>query len=157
MSTEPIVPIGQRPVNRVERRKYRQEPGALWNAERTDVAAAAKADGADFSPLAELVGTLETLRESDPPKYTVVTRQIATNLLAAAQLAHVQGNSDAENQLTHLATDFSSASESGQLQSLLRNFTQAAVDRSHSAHDIAYGVGGTEARLHALFPTRSEP
>ena len=156
MSTEPIVPIGQRPVNRVERRKYRQEPGALWNAERTDVAAAAKADGADFSPLAELVGTLETLRESDPPKYTVVTRQIATNLLAAAQLAHVQGNSDAENQLSQLAADFSSASESGQLQCLLQNLSQASGDRGHSASGFAYGVGGSEARLHALLSTKRD-
>ena len=154
MSTEPILPIGQRPVNRVERRRYRQEPSVPWNGEDKGVAASAKSDGADFSPLAELVGTLETLRESNPTKYALVTRRIAANLMDAARLAQVQGNSDAENQLTQLADDFSSASESGQLQSLLRNLSQAAGGRGHSASGFADGAGGAEAKLHALLSTR---
>jgi hypothetical protein len=154
MSTEAIVPIGQRPVNRVERRKYRQEPCPQGNGDQTDAAASARDDGADFSPLAELVGTLETLRESNPTNYALVTRRIAANLMDAARLAQVQGNSDAENQLTQLADDFSSASESGQLQSLLRNLSQTAGGGGHSASGFVDGVGGSEAKLHALFSTR---
>jgi hypothetical protein len=144
MSTEPILPISQCPVNRPERRRYRQEPFPLRNGEHTGDAASAKEDGTDFSPLAELVGTLEALRESNPPKYALVTRQLAANLMDAARLAQAQGDSDAEKQLMQLAADFSGASENGQLRSLLRSLSHPTDGR---------GAGDREAKLHELFST----
>ena len=61
------------------------------------------------------MSTLQQLQQSDPTKYQQVTQQIATNLQSAAQTAQAEGNTTAANQLNQLATDFTNASQSGQL------------------------------------------
>jgi hypothetical protein len=84
-------------------------------------------DSGQLSPLAQLMSTLQQLKQSDPAKYQQVTGQIATNLQSAAQAAQTAGNTSAANQLNQLATDFSTASTSGQLPNI---------------QDLAKAVGG---------------
>jgi hypothetical protein len=110
-------------------------------------------DSAQLSPLAQLVGTLDALKESDPAKYTQVTRQIAKNLLAAARIAGSRGDSGAATDLAELATDFSATSDSGQLHTLLSDLTQAA-GAGHAAS--ASGIrrdGSTDTKLLAFLRT----
>jgi hypothetical protein len=71
-------------------------------------------DNGQLSPFAQLMSTLQQLQQTDPTQYQQVTQQIATNLQNAAQTAQKDGNSTAANQLNELATDFTSASTSGQ-------------------------------------------
>jgi hypothetical protein len=90
-----------------------------------------------------LVGTLEALKESDPAKYTQVTGQIAENLLAAARIAGSRDDSGAAAELAQLAADFSAASGSGQLHTLLSDLTQAA-GAGYAAS--ASGTGGNHSK-----------
>jgi hypothetical protein len=100
-------------------------------------AAAAQApDNSQLSPFAQLIGALQQLQQSNPNQYQQVTQKIASNLVNAAQSAQAAGNSTAANQFTELATDFSTASQSGQLpglQGLFSNhLSQAAATGSSS-------------------------
>src|ERR1700690_1979622 len=80
---------------------------------------ARKSDSSQFSPLGELISTLQQLQKTNPAKYAQVTQLIATNLQTAAQTAQTQGNSSEAKQLTALAADFSSASTTGQVSTLV--------------------------------------
>jgi len=86
-----------------------------------------------LSPFAQLISTLQQLQESDPTKYQQVTQQIAANLKSAAQTAQADGNSTAANQLNQLATDFTSASQSGQLPNI-QDLAQAIGGHHHHHH-----------------------
>ena len=80
------------------------------------------------------MSTLQKLQQTDPTKYQQVMQQIATNLQTAAQTATASGNTTAAAQLTQLATDFTSASKSGQLPNV---------------QDLAQAVGGHHHHHHA--------
>jgi hypothetical protein len=80
-----------------------------------------------LSPFAQLMSTLQQLQESNPTEYKQVTQQIATNLQNAAKTATADGNSTQATQLNQLATDFTSASQSGQLPNM---------------QDLAQAIGG---------------
>jgi hypothetical protein len=103
------------------------------NASAGSVAAASESDSAQLSPFAQLVSALQQLQQSDPARYAQVTEQIASNLQTAAQSAQAQGNTGAASQLSQLATDFTNASQSGQLPNL---------------QDLAEAVGGGGHRHH---------
>jgi hypothetical protein len=87
-----------------------------------------QSDSAQLSSFAQLASTLQQLQETDPAEYKQVTQEIATNLQSAAQTAQSQGNSSAAGQLTQLASDFTSASQTGQLPNL---------------QDLSQAVGGS--------------
>ena len=76
---------------------------------------ALQSDQGQLSPFVQVMSTLQQLQQSDPSQYQQVTQQIATNLQSAAQTAQSQGNTAAANQLNQLASDFTSASQNGQL------------------------------------------
>ncbi len=76
---------------------------------------------------------LQQLQQSDPAKYQEVTAQIATNLQTAAQTATADGDTASATQLTQLATDFSSASKSGQLPNM-QDLSQAIGGHHHHRH-----------------------
>jgi len=97
---------------------------------------AAPADSGTLSPFAQILTTLQQIQESNPSQYQQVTQQIATNLQNAAQAAQSQGNTAAANQLNQLSSDFSSASQSGQLPNI---------------QDLAQAVGGGHHHHHHQF------
>jgi hypothetical protein len=76
---------------------------------------ALQSDQGQLSPFVQVMSTLQQLQQSDPSQYQQVTQQIATNLQSAAQTAQSQGNTAAANQLNQLASDFTGASQNGQL------------------------------------------
>jgi hypothetical protein len=89
-------------------------------------------DTNQFSPFAQLLSTLQQLQQSDPTEYQQVTQQIATNLQNAAKTASADGNTAAATQLNQLATDFTNASQSGQLPNV-QDLAQA-VSGGHHHH-----------------------
>jgi hypothetical protein len=97
------------------------------NPNSVSTASVAAPDNSQFSPVANLMNTLQQLQQSNPTEYQQVTQQIATNLQTAAQTAQSQGNTAAANQLNQLASIFSQASQTGQLP---------------SAQDLLQAVGG---------------
>jgi hypothetical protein len=94
-----------------------------------------------LSPFAQLMSTLQQLQESNPTEYKQVTQQIATNLQTAAQTATADGNSTQATQLNQLATDFTSASQSGQLPNM---------------QDLAQAVGGGHHHHHHFHAASSD-
>lgn len=90
-------------------------------------------DNGQLSPFAQLMSTLQQLQQSNPTEYKQVTEQIATNLQNAAKTATTDGNSTAASQLTQLATDFTNASQSGQLPNV---------------SDLAQAIGGGHHHHH---------
>jgi hypothetical protein len=91
------------------------------------------ADNSHLSPLAQVLSTLQQLQQSDPTEYQQLTGQISTNLKAAAQTATSDGNTSAANQLNQLATDFSNASQSGQLPNV-QDLAQSIGGGGHHHH-----------------------
>jgi hypothetical protein len=89
-------------------------------------------DTNQLSPFAQLLSTLQQLQQSDPTEYQQVTQQIATNLQNAAKTASADGNTAAATQLNQLATDFTNASQSGQLPNV-QDLAQA-VSGGHHHH-----------------------
>jgi hypothetical protein len=151
MSTEPVEAMGKLAASRDWRQTKPEWDGPV-HATPVDVTAAPfLSDGSRLSPLAQLVATLQTLRESDPAKYAQVTRQIATNLLSAAQIAESLDNYGPAGQLAQLAADFVAASANGQLDTLLKDLSQLAGD--HSASGPGARIGGTDARVLAFVRT----
>lgn len=87
-------------------------------------------DNNALSPFAQMLSSLQQLQQSNPTEYQTVTQQIATNLQGAAQTAQADGNTNAANQLNQLATDFTSASSSGQLPNV-QDLAQAVSGGHH--------------------------
>jgi hypothetical protein len=68
-----------------------------------------------LSPFAQLFSMLQQVEQQNPAQYQQVTGQIASNLQSASQIAQAAGNSAQATRLAQLATDFKTASASGQL------------------------------------------
>jgi hypothetical protein len=98
-----------------------------------DTSGALPADNQQLSPFAQMMSMLQRLQESDPTKYQQVTQQIATNLQNAAQTAQTDFNATAAAQLGKLASDFNSASQSGQLPNI-QDLAQAIGGGHHHHH-----------------------
>lgn len=98
-------------------------------------------DSTQLSPFAQLASILQQLQQSNPTEYKQVTAQIATNLQSAAQTAQSQGNSGAATQLSQLATDFTNASQTGQLPNLqdLAEAVSGGGGGGHHHHHRAEG------------------
>jgi hypothetical protein len=79
------------------------------------------------------MSTLQQLQQSNPSEYKQVTQQIATNLQNAAKTATADGNSTQATQLNQLATDFTNASQSGQLPNV-QDLAQAVGGGHHHHH-----------------------
>ena len=104
--------------------------------------AALQPDNSQLSPLADIMSTLQQLQQSNPSHYQQITQQISANLLTAAQTAQTDGNTTAATQLNQLSTDFSSASKSGQLPSIL-DLAQA-IGGGHHHHHFHAGSSGSD-------------
>jgi hypothetical protein len=115
-----------------------QDAGVRNNNGATGTSSVSRfSDNGGLSPFAQIMSTLQQLQQSNPAQYAQVTKQIATNLQTAAQTAQSDGNTTAASQLTQLATDFNTASTSGQLpniQDLAQALGGQAVGGHHHHH-----------------------
>lgn len=100
-------------------------------------------DSTQLSPLAQILETLQQLQQSNPTEYQQVTAQIATNLQSAAATAQADGNTTAANQLNQLATDFTNASQSGQLPNI-QDLAQAVGGHHHHHHHAHAAASGSD-------------
>jgi hypothetical protein len=96
----------------------------------------AQPENSQLSPFAQLMSTLQQLQQTNPAEYKQVTAQIAANLQTAAQTATTEGNSSQATQLSQLANDFTSASQSGQLPNM-QDLAQAIGGGHHHHHSHA--------------------
>ena len=113
----------------------------LPGTKRSTSAGAPGSNSGQLSPFAQLLSTLQQLDQSNPGQYQQVTKQIATNLQTAAATATKSGNSAGATQLTTLAKDFSSASQSGQLP----NVQDLAAAIGHPLHAQASSAASTSS------------
>ena len=93
-------------------------------------------DNTQLSSFAQVLNALQPLQPSNPSQYGQVTQQIAANLQRAAQTAQANGNTTAAGELNSLATDFTSASQSGQLPNV--QDVAKAIGGRHHHHARAY-------------------
>jgi len=93
-------------------------------------------DTNQLSPFAQLLSTLQQLQQSNPTEYRQITQQIATNLQSAAKTATADGNTAAATQLNQLATDFTTASQSGQLPNIQDLSQAVSGGHHHHGHHI---------------------
>jgi hypothetical protein len=112
-----------------------QGTGLSTNTSSSSVSGASsqQSDTGQLSPFAQLLSTLQQMQESNPTQYQQVTQQIATNLQNAAQTATQDGNTSAATELNQLATDFTNASQSGQLPNV-SDLAQAIGGGGHHHH-----------------------
>jgi hypothetical protein len=111
-------------------------------------------DGGQLSPFAQLMSTLQQLQQSNPTEYKQVTQQIATNLQNAAQTATSDGNSSAASELNQLATDFTNASQSGQLPNIA-DLAQAVGGHHHHHHHASSSDSSTASSTDSTSSTSS--
>jgi hypothetical protein len=111
----------------------------LTSTASNSASSASQPDNGQLSPFAQLLNTLQQLQQSKPSQYGQVTQQIATNLQSAAQTAQSNGNTTATSELNTLASDFTSASQSGQLPNV---------------QDLAKALGGGHHHHHPESPSR---
>jgi hypothetical protein len=124
---------------------------------------AAQPENGQLSPFAQLMSTLQQLQQSNSSEYRQVAQQIGTNLKSAAQTATADGNATQATQLNQLATDFTNASQSGQLPNM-QDLAQAIGGGHHHHHfhaassdtdtDISSGAGQI-SQLLAEFQSNS--
>jgi hypothetical protein len=107
--------------------------GAGLTGNTSSSAVQSASDNSQLSPFVQLMNTLQQLQQSNPTKYQQVTQQIATNLQTAAQTATSSGNTAAATQLNQLATDFTTASTTGQLPNI-QDMAQAMCGHHHHHH-----------------------
>ena len=104
-----------------------------------------QSDSQQLSPFAQMMSELQQLQQSDPTKYAQVTQQVAANLQSAAQTATSQGNTVAANQLTQLSTDFTQASQTGQLPNIQDLAQATGVTGHHHGHHHHAGSASSDA------------
>ena len=112
-----------------------QTTGLTGNTSTSSVSS--NSDNNQLSPLAKLLSDLQTLQQTDPAKYKDVTGQIAAKLKSAADADSASGNTTGASQLNQLATDFTTASTTGQLPDI-QDLAKAAGGGHHHHH----GHGG---------------
>jgi len=125
------------------------QPGSSANTSSASVSASSlqsQPDSGQLSPFAQLLSTLQQLQQSNPSQYQQVTQQIATNLQTAAKTATTDGNTTAAAQLNQLATDFTNASQSGQLPNV-QDLAQAVGGghHHHHGHHMSASSSGTDS------------
>jgi hypothetical protein len=123
-----------------------QGTGLTGNASSNTVSGTSgqPSDSGQLSPFAQLLSTLQQLQQSNPTEYQQVTQQIATNLQSAAQTATTDGNTSAASQLTQLATDFTTASQSGQLPNI-SDLAQAIGGGGHHHHHHGHHASSSDS------------
>ncbi|HEY6342204.1 MAG TPA: hypothetical protein VIY49_11985 [Bryobacteraceae bacterium] len=101
------------------------------------------------------MNTLQQLQESNPTQYQQVTQQIATSLQNAAQTVTADGNTTAASQLNQLATDFTNASQSGQLPNI-SSLGNSRIGTNVASSTPAPAFSGTPSAPTAqVYPSRA--
>jgi hypothetical protein len=132
-----------------------QGTGLTANTSSTSVnQSGQQSDSGQLSPFAQLLSTLQQLQQANPTQYQQVTQQIGTNLQNAAQTATSDGYTSAATQLNQLATDFTNASQSGQLPNI-QDLAQAADGggghhHHHGHHSFSSSASGDSSSSDSL-------
>lgn len=111
-------------------------------------------DNSQLSPFAQLMNTLQQLQQSNPTQYKQVTQDIATNLQKAATTAQSEGNTSLAAQLNQLSTDFTNASQSGQLPNVA-DLAQATGAGHHHGHHHHHASSDATSQALSAFQTSS--
>jgi HSP90 family molecular chaperone len=140
MSTSSISPLSNSFLQSILNQVQHPAPNPLSTSPLTVIQTRQPQDNSQLSPFARVASALQQLQQSNPAEFKQITQQISTNLQAAAQTATADGNTTAATQLSQLATDFSTASTSGQIPNL---------------QDLAQATHGAGGHHHHHFHTES--
>jgi len=109
--------------------------GSANSSSQSSIAPTGNGTGANTSPFARILSSLQQLQQSNPSQYTQVTQQISTSLQTTANSATAAGNTGFASEVSQLSTDFQKASTSGQLPNV---------------QDLARAIGVGHHRLAGL-------
>lgn len=108
-------------------------------------------DNNQLSPLAKVLGELQTLQQTDPAKYKDLTGQIAVKLQAAADADTASGDLTGASKLSQLATDFTAASKTGQLPNLQDVAKTLGGGHHHHHHGHGGGAESSESQVQTAY------
>lgn len=112
-------------------------------------------DTNQLSPFAQVLSTLQSLQQSNPTEYQQITQQIAASLQSASTTATAEGNTTAATQLTQLASDFTSSSQTGQLPNV--QDLSLAISGGHHHHGHHAGPSTSANSSNSTTSTSSTP
>lgn len=93
---------------------------------------ASSAPTTNATPFAQILSSLDQVQQTSPAQYRLVAQRISANLQAGAQAATSRGNARLATELTQLSTDFTVASNTGQLPNLQDLANAIAIHRQVS-------------------------
>lgn len=105
-------------------------------------------DSAPISGPAKLLNQLQQLATANPKQFKQVTSQLAARLQKGSSVAQGLGNTTLAGQLSQLASQFQSASQTGQISSIL-----GQQQTSQTNAISGYGSGSSQTNLLSLLST----
>ncbi len=127
------------PISQIATSLIQPVTSLLSSATTTSTGSSSSAIQTDADPqisgAAKFLNVLQLLATSNPTEFKQITSQISNQLTQAATDAKSQGDTTDASQLTNLASQFNTASQTGQLpSSLLNQSSQTSATGTTSAH-----------------------
>jgi hypothetical protein len=120
------------------------------NASSVSPTGTAQDSTSDISPMAMFLSTLQQLQQQSPDQFKQITANIAAKLQHAAKDAQGQGNAAWANELNQLASQFQTASTTGQMPTV-QSLQQAGMSGNHHHgghhHTIGQDLGSLFSAL----------
>src|SRR5579863_2962385 len=132
------------PLSSLQSTMFQPIGNAAGNTHNGSLAAALQDSTANISPMAQFLSNLQQMQQQNPDQFKQMTANIASKLQQAATNAQSQGNSAWASQLQQLASQFRTASTTGQMpavQSLPR--AGGSAHHHHGGHHHSTHPGQT--------------
>ena len=123
---------------------------AAGNTNSVSPAATLQDSTANISPIAQFLSNLQQMQKQNPDQFKQVTATIASKLQQAATNAQSQGNSAWANQLNQLASQFQTASTTGQMPAV-QSLQQAGESGHHHHGGHHHSTQASQTGLSSMF------
>jgi hypothetical protein len=127
---------------------------AAGNTNSVSSAATLQDSTSDISPMAMFLSNLQQMQQQNPGQFKQITANIADQLQQAAKNAQSQGNSAWANQLNQLASQFQTASTTGQMPAV-QSLQQAGMSGHHHHGGHHHSTQASQTDLSSLFQTQN--
>src|SRR5271169_4780165 len=127
---------------------------AAGNTNSVSPAATLQDSTSDISPMAQFLSNLQQMQQQNPDQFKQITANISAKLQQAATNAQSQGNSAWANQLNQLASQFQTASTTGQMPAV-QSLQQAGMSgHHHHGGGHHHSTQASQTDLSSLFQTQ---
>jgi len=127
---------------------------AAGSANSVSPAAALQDSTSDISPIARFLSSLQQMQQQNPDQFKQITANIASKLQQAATNAQSHGNSAWAGQLKQIASQFQTASTTGQMPAV-QSLQQAGMSGHHHHGGHHHGTQASQTDLSSLFQTQN--